>query len=144
MSQLVITRWRYLIYFFFLWFILPSCDKVNDSPIPEASFTFTIDLIIENQLNNPNGSAFFPYAGFGGVIIYCEYPGIWYAYDASCTYEASRNCILKLDGALAECPCCSSQFILSAGGYPGKAPATIPLKQYHVSLMNNNTLMIFN
>lgn len=133
----------YLFFVFLLVLASLSCDKI-ESPIPEVYVSFTVNMHIVNELNAPGSSVYFPNMGFGGVIIYCEEPGIWSAFDAACTYEASRTCIVKSEGALAECPCCGSQFILMGGGYPGTSPATIPLKQYHVSLMNNFTLRVYN
>jgi Rieske Fe-S protein len=120
-----------------------SCDKV-EYPIPDVYVSFTVNLNIVNDLNAPGSSVYFPNVGFGGVIIYCEEPGRWNAFDAACTYEASRTCIVRNDGVLADCPCCESQFVLLSGAYPVKSPATIPLKQYHVSMMNNYTLRVYN
>lgn len=144
MKQLVFKYGKYFISFLILAFIVSSCDKVNESPVPEVYVSFSVNLSIANELVNPNGSQFFPGHGFGGVIVYCESPGTWYAYDAACTYEASRNCIVENDGALAVCPCCESQFILLGGGSPASPPASVPLKQYNVSIMNNNSIYIYN
>ncbi len=144
MRQLVLKYVKYFIYFLFLAFAYPSCDKINESPIPDVYVSFTVDLHIANELTIPGTSVFFPQAGFGGVIIYCFDQGMWYAFDAACTLEASRNCIVKNESGLAECPCCGSQFVLPNSGYPVKAPATVPLKHYNVSLVNNYILRVFN
>lgn len=144
MNQLVIKYARYFFLFVILAVTVPSCDKVNESPVPDVYVSFSVNLSIANSLVNANGSEYFPGQGFGGVIVYCESPGNWYAYDAACTYEAGRNCIVNIEGALAECPCCESQFILLGGGSPARPPAAIPLKQYNVTIMDSNTLYIYN
>ena len=143
MRQILIIYNRSIFWILFLVLGILSCDKV-EYPIPEVYVSFTVNLNIVNELNAAGNSVFFPNVGFGGVIIYCEEPGKWYAFDASCSVEASRACIVKNDGVLAECPCCKSQYVLLSGGYPARLPATIPLKQYHVSLMNNFTLRVYN
>ena len=121
-----------------------SCDKLNNSPVPYVNVNFAVNLNIVNELNIPGTSVCFPHYGYGGVIIYCELPGSYLAFDATCTEEISSDCRLKNDGVVAECPCCGSTFILIDNGYPGKGPATIPLKQYHVSLINNFELRVYN
>lgn len=144
MRQLIYKVNKYFFSFVLLALFFPSCDKVNESPIPDVYVSYTVNLIIANELNVPGNSVFFSDAGFGGIIISCEAPGSWYAFDAACTYEASRSCIVENDGVLADCPCCGSQFVLLGGAYPTQGPATMPLKQYNVSLMNNTTLRIYN
>lgn len=144
MRQLILKCMKYFIFFIFLTLGSSSCDKINDSPVPDVHFSLTVNLNIVNDLNVPGNSAFFPGFGYGGVIVYCELPGSWYAFDAACTYEVSRNCIVKNDGVLADCPCCNSQFVLLSGAYPTKSPAALPLKQYNVSVMNSFTLRVYN
>lgn len=121
-----------------------SCDKINDSVVPNVPFSFTVDLNIINDLTIPGNSVFFPGAGFGGVIIYCEIPGSYYAFDATCTYEISQTCKIVNEGVLGTCSCCASQFILIGGAFPSRGPAAAPLKQYNVSQLNSSTLRIYN
>jgi Rieske Fe-S protein len=144
MQQLYLKWGKYFILYFILILISPSCEKVIDSPIPDFYVSYTINLNIVNELNVPGNSVFFPNAGYGGLIVYCELPGSWYAFDAACTYEASRTCIVKNEGVLADCPCCGSQYVLISGAYPTKSPATLPLKQYNVSVMNSFTIRVYN
>ncbi|SHF39001.1 hypothetical protein SAMN05444274_10537 [Mariniphaga anaerophila] len=144
MQQVVLKCLKYFLFFLFLALFSPSCDKINDSPIPDVYVSFTVNLNIVNELNVSGNSVYFPNVGYGGVIVYCEMPGSWYAFDATCTYEAGRSCIVKNDGVLATCPCCESEFVLISGAYPTKSPATLPLKQYHVSIMNSFTLRVYN
>ena len=144
MKQKVMKCGKYLFFFIVLLVSFSSCDKNIDSVIPDVPFSFTINLNIVNELTIPGSSVFFPNIGFGGVIVYCELPGTYYAYDATCTYEISQNCKIKNAGVLGTCSCCESQFILMGGAYPAKGPAAAPLKQYQVSNLNSFTLRVFN
>lgn len=144
MNQLGLKFWKYLLSFLFLVWIQHSCDKLNDSPIPDVYVNFQIDLSIANELTIPGNSVIFPQAGYGGLIVTCYAPGEWYAFDASCTYEISRNCIVKDEGGIAECTCCGSQYVLIGGGYPVKEPASMPLKQYHISMLGPQRLRVYN
>jgi nitrite reductase/ring-hydroxylating ferredoxin subunit len=144
MTHVVLKSRKYFISFLFLFLFSLSCDKINDYPIPDVPVSYFINLNIANDLTVPGNSVYFGNAGFGGLIVYCEMPGSWYAFDAACTYEASATCIVKNEGVLAECPCCKSQFVLLSGAYPTRSPASLPLKQYNVSIVNNFTLRIYN
>jgi len=121
-----------------------SCDKDQNTIIPYVPFSFTVNLNIVNDLNIPGNSVFFPGAGYGGVIIYCELPGSYYAFDATCTHEISQTCKVQNEGVLGTCQCCDSQYILISGAYPSRGPAALPLKQYNVSNINSFTLRIYN
>ncbi|MBN1986212.1 MAG: hypothetical protein JW761_07905 [Prolixibacteraceae bacterium] len=121
-----------------------SCDKEDNALIPDVLVPFTINLNIYNDLTVPGNSVFFANAGFGGVIVYCELPGSYYAFDATCSYEVSSTCRLKNEGVLGTCECCGSQFILIGGGYPSDGPATRPLRSYQVSFLDNSTLRVYN
>jgi len=134
----------YPVLFGFLILIPLSCEKVQDTPVPNVPVDFVINLNIVNELTVSSNSVFFPRRGYGGVIVYCELPGSYYAFDAACTYEVSRSCVVKNEGVLATCPCCGSQFVLLGSAYPSEGPATMPLKQYHVSIVNNFEIRVYN
>ncbi len=134
----------YSIFFGFLILMPLSCEKVQDTPVPNVPVDFVINLNIVNELTVSCNSVFFPRYGYGGVIVYCERPGSYYAFDAACTYEVSRSCVVKNEGVLATCPCCGSQFVLLGSAYPSEGPATMPLKQYHVSIINNFEIRVYN
>jgi nitrite reductase/ring-hydroxylating ferredoxin subunit len=121
-----------------------SCDKIQDTPVPNVPVDFVINLNIVNELTVSGNSVFFPQFGYGGVIVCCELPGSYYAFDATCTHEISRSCIVQNEGMIAECPCCGSQFVLLGSAYPSKGPATLPLKQYHVSIVNSFEIRVYN
>lgn len=143
MRQLVLKRAKFFILYILI-LASPSCDKVQDSQVPNIPFSFTIDLNIANELTIPGNSMFFPHIAYGGVIVYCELPDSYYAYDATCTHEISQTCKIKNEGVLGTCSCCGSQFILIGGAFPSQGPAAAPLKQYNVSQLNSFTLRIYN
>lgn len=118
-----------------------SCNEI-DSEIPDVWVGLNIDLGIWNDLTVPGNSVYFPNGGFGGVIVYCEIEGSYYAFDAACTNEISTSCRVVNEGAIGKCPCCESEFIF-IGGIVTKGPAAAPLKQYKTSL-NGNTLRVYN
>lgn len=154
MRQLVLKCMKYFTFFLFLTLVSPSCDKIYDSPIPEAYFSFTINLNVYNDLNVPSNAMFFPGAGFGGVIVSCMEPGVYYAFDAACTDEASRSCLVLKNEQFEHCPCLFQDFILECiccgsqfsrlDGTVLRGPAARPLKHYNVSRMNNYTLRVYN
>ena len=119
------------------------CDDERYQIVPYVPVSFTINLNIWNDLTVPGNSVYFEGPGFAGVVVYCEFPGSYYAFDAACTYEISRDCRITCDGVVATCPCCKSQFVLLSGGNPIKTPASKPLQPYHVSVINN-LLRIYN
>lgn len=143
MKQLVLKSGKYLFIFILILFMNLSCDEI-DSQIPEVPVRLTINLTIHNELTIPGNSVLFEHYGFGGIIVYCELPGSYYAYDAACTNEINQSCSLKNEGILGTCSCCESKFILSGSAYPSEGPAAAPLKQYNVSVLGNNLLRIYN
>lgn len=142
MRQLFLKRAKNLFFYILIVFTV-SCDKVQDSQIPDVPFSFTINLSIANELTIPGNSMLFQ-GGYGGVIVYCELPGQYYAFDATCTYEISPTCTIVNEGVLGTCSCCESQFILIGGAFPSQGPAAAPLKQYNVSQVNSFTLRVYN
>ena len=133
-------------FLFFLFMLLsaPSCDQLQESEVPSVPFSFNINLVIDNELSIPGNSKYYPFGGYGGVIVYCETSDTYYAFDATCTHELSTTCKVVNTGVLGECKCCKSKFILQGGGYPAEGLAEAPLRQYHVSRINNSTLRVYN
>ena len=122
-----------------------SCDNSDNNYIPYVPVNFTVDLNTFNDLTTTGFSQKYDVPGFSGVIVFCEFydvsnpfNSIYHAYDATCTYEISADCSLTNDGnnVIATCPCCSTKYSLF-DGFPIDGSATIPLKYYQVSLMNN-------
>lgn len=133
-------------FLFFLFMLLsaPSCDQLQESEVPSVPFSFNINLVIDNELSIPGNSKYYPFGGYGGVIVYCETSDTYYAFDATCTHELSTTCKVVNTGVLGECKCCKSKFILQGGGYPAEGLAEAPLRQYHVSRINSSTLRVYN
>ena len=155
MWQLSFKVTKYFIFFLLITVFLPACDRLNDSPIPDVYVSFTVNLNISNELNVPGNALFFPGAGFGGVIVSSNAFGEFYAFDATCTHEASNSCrVLKdenfkncspclFENLILECSCCGSQFS-KIDGTVLKGPAAKHLKHYRVSMMNSFTLRVYN
>jgi len=141
---LVLKLRKYFAFSLLLLLLSSSCDKVQDSQVPNVPFSFTINLDVVNQLRIPGNSMFFPGAGYGGVIVYCELENSYYAYDATCTHEISQTCKVKNEGVLGTCSCCKSEFILIGGAFPSSGPAAAPLRQYNVSIVNSSLLRVYN
>jgi nitrite reductase/ring-hydroxylating ferredoxin subunit len=139
----MLNKWKLLLTGWVSILVLLSCGDDRNKIIPYVPVSFMIDLNIVNDLTVPGNSVLFPGYGYGGVIVYCEFQGSYYAYDAACTQEVSQSCILKNEGILATCPCCKSQFLLLSGAYPSSGPATFPLQPYQVS-MSGNKLHVYN
>jgi Rieske Fe-S protein len=135
--------YKFFFLFLFTVFFGVSCDKEKNRIIPYVPVSFEVNLNVVNELTVPGNSVYFSGPGYAGVIVYCELQGSYYAYDAACTNEISTGCIIKNEGVLGTCPCCKSQFVLMGGAYPAKGPASFPLQQYHVSVMNN-ILRVYN
>ncbi len=142
--QSVLKRGKFLIFIVLLFLSTNSCDKIQDSLVPYVSFSFPIDLIIDNDLQIPGNSKYYTYGGYSGVIVYCADLNEYYAYDATCTYEINQTCKVVNSGVLGECSCCGSKFLLTGGAYPAKGPAAAPLRNYNVSKVNSYTLRVYN
>jgi Rieske Fe-S protein len=143
MKHLLVRYLRYLLIIHIFIAVSMGCDEI-DSQVPDVPFAFTINLNIQNELTVPGNSMYYPGPGFGGVIVYCELPGSYYAYDATCTHEISQNCKLVNEGVLGTCSCCGSKFTFIGTAYPSDGPASAPLKQYHVSVINSTLLRVYN
>ncbi|MCK3683852.1 Rieske 2Fe-2S domain-containing protein [Maribellus sp. YY47] len=141
MKQLILRSGKYLFFFMLVLLSSLSCKEI-DSQIPEVPVSFQVNLNIYNELRVPGNSAYFPQAGFGGVVVYCELEGSYYAFDAACTNEINTNCRVENKGLVGTCSCCQSEFVF-VGGNVVKGPASAPLKQYNVSLLGD-MLRVYN
>ena len=121
-----------------------SCGDKQKEYIPYAYVNFTVDLNINNNLKSPGYSMIYP-GGYGGVVVYCytydfsaPSNSIYYAYDATCTYEISDTCsIVNKDHSMyGVCPYCHSKFDFNTG-YPISGVALYPLKSYTISVLND-------
>jgi Rieske Fe-S protein len=137
---------RYLcIFILFLGFSLiqQGCEKIPESVIPSVPFTYPINLNLHNDVNVAGNSIFIPGVGYGGVIVYCEFPGTFYAFDATCTNEVTKTCLVENEGVLGTCKCCGSEYLFVGGGFPSTGPAKQGLRQYQTSVVNG-ILRIYN
>jgi hypothetical protein len=83
-----------------------------------------------------------------GLILYrWDFNG-YQVFDRTCTYKAFEEyCGLELgeNYLVPYCPCCKSEFILTADGSPSNtSKATKFLQQYNVTLTQNNTRLIIS
>lgn len=129
--------WTQIISIIFMSIFISGCSKEKDNNyIPYVNVDFYIHLATNNHLTIPGNSDVFPY-GYGGIIVICINQSQYYAYDASCPYEANQTCkIVPDESTLGKCSCCESEFSLFGGGYPTKGPAARNLKQYKVNIVN--------
>lgn len=83
-----------------------------------------------------------------GLILYRREFYEYQAFDRTCTYKAFDDyCGLRIgkDFIIPVCPCCSSEFILTANGSPSNvSKATKLLMQYNTTVTNNNTRLIIS
>lgn len=137
----VYSGMKYLFFIALTFLTYSSCDEI-DSEIPDVWVGLNIDLNLFNDLTVPGNSAYFPNQGFGGIIVYCETEGSYYAFDAACTNEINPSCRVANEGAVGKCSCCESEYIF-IGGTVLKGPAAAPLKQYNASL-SGSLLRVYN
>jgi hypothetical protein len=158
--QLVLKSGRFLFFFFIIFSISNSCDKIQESQIPYVHVDFTIPLSNNINLQVPGNTVYFPYVGYGGIIIYCAIPfQEYYAFDATCTYDLPNKCLVLKDqdlnlknppcllsGPVVTCTCCDSKFItmIYAGANPLSGPASEPLKPYNTMMISSYTLRVYN
>lgn len=141
MKELILRSVKYLFFWVLVLLSSLSCNEI-DSQIPEVPVAFQVNLNISNELRVPGNSTYFPQAGFGGVIVYCEVEGSYYAFDAACTHEINSSCHVENKGLVGTCLCCGSEFVF-VGGSVVKGPASAPLKQYNVSVYGD-MLRVYN
>lgn len=129
--------WGQIISILLMPFIMGGCTSdEDDNYIPYVKVDFYVPLATHNHLTIPGNSDIFP-AGFAGVIVICISQSEYYAFDASCPFEAKQSCrVVPDESTLGRCSCCESEFSLFGGGYPTKGPAVRNLKRYNVSAVN--------
>jgi len=122
-----------------------SCGKNND-PVPDVAVDFQGSLL-SPQLSPLRGAgvAVTVSGGVAGIVIYHRADGAYVAYDRCSTYQPEKRCAVTIDGdnLTATDPCSASKFSLW-DGTPVKAPATIALKAYYVTLIDQYDISITN
>jgi hypothetical protein len=135
----------------FLLGIITSCkkDSTNTGGVPNVyvNFTAIVGSGGYSNLLNPLG---WDYAGFvgyqlNGIILYCQSPGNYLAFDRSCPYDCQTNSkavIVVLSGNIqAKCPVCGTVYSLIGGG-ANSGPGTVALKQYYTNYTDSPNLVV--
>lgn len=131
----------------FLFIFNLSCNKTNDV-VPYTP----VDIYI--SLSNPEfyalnaiGNYIAITGGYKGIILYRKGNNEFIAFERACTYdpECSRLEIDEERYLLTHHDCCGSEFSILLDGAIVTSPASLPVKQYHVTFYpNNNSLHITN
>jgi len=118
--------------------LFSSCVKTGaDIPnVPVAFADATTDPRL-SALNVPGGAVLINGYGVAGLILYREADGTYACYDRCSTVNPQKLCAVNLnpgDFTVTD-PCSGGEWDLIDGG-PIKAPATISLKQYSITVSN--------
>lgn len=138
MNQFFGKVYKSVLLFTVLLFGTHACKDEYTSIIPYVYVNMNINPTNYIEFNIPGGSAYFPNAGYGGIIIFrdlTDSSNPFLAFDAACTHEISTTTrVVANDSGIATCPVCKSQFVLFGGnGSPIKGPAIEPLRQYRTN-----------
>lgn len=121
-----------------------SCAKEEsqDSRIPIRQVQVDINILLENNFNNPyyskkyyNNTGTVKYAGYGGILAISNAEASWiYAYDLCCPHEAPLiNEIEVISTLKAQCPKCKTIYDIGFGtGKIISGVGTERLKSYRV------------
>lgn len=122
-----------------------SCGK-NSDPIPDVAVDFQGSLL-SSQLSPLRGAgvAVNVSGGVAGIVIYHRSDGAYVAYDRCSTYQPEKKCAVTIDSGdlTVSDPCSTSKFSLW-DGTPVKAPATVALKAYAVTMIDQYDILITN
>jgi nitrite reductase/ring-hydroxylating ferredoxin subunit len=122
-----------------------SCGKNND-PVPDVAVDFQGSLL-SPQLSPLRGAgvAVTVSGGVAGIVIYHRADGAYVAYDRCSTVDAQKKCAVTIDSdeLTVTDPCSGGKFSLW-DGTPVKAPATISLRAYTVTLIDQYDIAITN
>lgn len=147
---------KYLYCIVALMVILSGCDDNYVSSIPNYPVNLQLNLTSTYPTfkNNPNSYLLFEKpitvsdrVGFGGVLLYVDFDGDYYAFDLACPYEAKQNIkVIPNDDSFGQVVCntCGSVYNLTSGsGLPKEGPSKEPLKRYRTS-PQGDWLYVFN
>ena len=134
----------FLIPLFFV-VIIAGCKKNTTTPdtgVPNVAVNFTID--VNNAMYAPLlnvGGFVYVSGGYDGIIIFCNGPSSYVAYDRGCPYDCESNSkaiVTVITGGIkAKCAVCGSTYSLYSGTVSG-GPGSIALKQYATSFDGTN------
>lgn len=120
-----------------LLFFLGCSPDMSDDQIPYQPFP---DIVLnlnlpENFVLKNKGSVKLLNGGVRGIIVYCQDPGVYRAYERNCSFHPNDACAtVNVDNSnlFMVDPCCNSSFEFSTGNPTGGA-AWRPLQQYRAT-----------
>lgn len=120
-----------------LLFFLGCSPDMSDDQIPYQPFA---DIVLnlnlpENFALKNKGSVKLLNGGVRGIIVYCQDPGVYRAYERNCSFHPNDACAtVNVDNSnlFMVDPCCNSSFEFSTGNPTGGA-AWRPLQQYRAT-----------
>jgi len=125
--------------------MLGGCGK-EVSRVPDIAVNYTTLLTDPALINLSSSGRAVIINGYGvaGLILYRSIQRGYVAYDRCSTVNPEGRCAVTWDeGAFtATDPCSGAKFLLEDGS-PAKAPATISLRQYNVTI-SGNTIRVTN
>jgi len=118
--------------------LFSSCVKTG-ADIPNVAVSFA-DATTDPRLaalNVPGGAVLIDGYGVAGLILYREADGSYACYDRCSTVNPQKLCAVTLNPGNFSVtdPCSGGEWDLIDGS-PIKAPATISLKQYSITVSN--------
>ncbi|WP_266203362.1 Rieske (2Fe-2S) protein [Pontibacter kalidii] len=123
-----------------------ACSKDNSNspiiPYVPVNAQLNINSQLYPDLRQDGGYAYLP-DGYKGIIVVRQNAGSYLAFERTCTYDPTNECVLEVDPSRLYItdPCCGSQFNLQGQVIGG--PAISALLQYRTSLVAS-TLYISN
>jgi nitrite reductase/ring-hydroxylating ferredoxin subunit len=129
----------------FLFGIITGCKKNSTPPtsgVPNVSVNFTVSVnnAQYSKLLNVGGWVYVT-GGYDGIILFCNGPGTYLAFDRGCPYDCETNTTafvnVQTSGITAVCPVCGTTYNLY-GGTVTKGPGSIALKQYTTNFDGTN------
>jgi len=128
-------------------FAICGCSPdLSDDPIPPTAFpdkTLNLNLPQYIALKTKGNSMEFNDLGVRGVIVYCQDPGVYRAYERTCSFRPNDACAtvnIDVSQLFMTDPCCGSSFDLNTGN-PTGGSAWRPLRIYE-TLYNGFELTI--
>lgn len=120
--------------------LLWGCTETASFRIPYVVVDKYINLTTENELLIPGNSKLFTgssYCGYGGIIVCCIGLNQYVAFDAACPNEANPSVVLKVNGMVATCPFCKTEYLLTTGT-PVSGSSPYALKAYNVLVLQGS------
>jgi nitrite reductase/ring-hydroxylating ferredoxin subunit len=136
---------RVLIVPLFLIGIITGCKKDSTTAttgVPNVSVNFTVDVDAGGYANLlVAGGWMYVSGGYDGILLYCQTPGNYIAYDRGCPYDCETNAkaiiTVQTGGITAVCPVCGTTYSMLNGTIT-KGPGSIALKQYQTNFDGTN------